>query len=115
MARDANAITFVRGDSYTKTITLTASDTGAPVNLLGCSAILTVATIANPPDDTTKLFSIGGTIDPDPSTGRITFTPSISNNSTIGTYYYDIQITDGDGNVRTIVKSTYTITQDITK
>ena len=115
MARDANAITFVRGDSYTKTITITSVETGSPVNLLGCSAILTVATIANPPDDTTKLFSLTGIIDPNPATGVITFTPSVSNNNAIGVYYYDIQITDGDGNVRTIVKSTYTITQDITK
>ena len=115
MARDANAITYVRGDSYSKTIIITNSSTDSPVNLLGCAAKLTVATIANPPDDTTKLFELVGVIDSTPTTGKVTFTPSTTNNGTIGNYFYDVQITDGDGNVRTPIKSTYTITQDITK
>lgn len=115
MARDANAITYVRGDSYSKTITIMNSSTELPVNLLGCAAKMTVATIVNPPDETTKLFSLDGVIDADPTTGVITFTPSVANNAVIGNYFYDVQITDGDGNVRTPIKSTYTITQDITK
>lgn len=115
MARDVNAITYVRGDSYSKTITITNTTTGLPVNLLGCSAIMTVDTLQNPPDNTTKLFSVDGVIDSTPTTGIISFTPTVLNNATIGNYFYDIQITDGEGNVRTPVKSTYTITQDITK
>jgi len=113
MARDANAITFVRGDSYSKTVTITSA--GSPVNLLGCSAVLTVASIENPPDDTTKLFSLNGVISATPTTGEVSFTPTSSNNNVIGNYFYDVQITDGSGNVRTPIKSTYTITQDITK
>lgn len=47
--------------------------------------------------------------------GVVTFTPTAANTAIIGAYFYDVQLTDADGNVRTVVKNTFTITQDITK
>ena len=78
---------------------------------------MTVNTVENPPDDSTKVFSAPLAPDPDQTanTGVAVFAPTSAQNGTAGAYHYDVQLTDGAGNVRTVVKSTYTILQDITK
>ena len=113
MAIDATKITFFRGDSYPKTITILKDN--QPVNLDGCIVLLTVSREQLPIDDTGRLFQVSGTIDPYPATGRVHFTPSPANNSEVGNFFYDIQLTTPEGFVRTVVKSTYTVLQDITK
>ena len=113
MARDKNAIEYRRGDSYSRTVTVT--DQGAPVDLTDCVALLTVSTAENPVDDTTEVFQLIGIIDDEPATGKVHFIPSTTDNGTAGIFFYDVEITDVAGNVRTPIKSTWTITQDITK
>ena len=112
MSRDKNAIVFVRGDSYSRTINITHN--GIPVDLTGASVVMTVATAENPTDETTKLFEVAGVVD-DVAPGRVHFTPTAINNGVAGQYFYDVQVTDAAGNIRTPIKSRYTITQDITK
>lgn len=113
MATDPTKITFFRGDSYPKTITIKKDD--QPVNIDGCTALMTVSRDQLPTDDTGQLFQVSGTIDPYPATGKVHFTPSPANNSEVGNFFYDIQLTTPEGFVRTVVKSTYTVLQDITK
>ena len=115
MARKTQAITMYRGDSYPITLALTDKTSGNPIDLTGCTLLLTVDSLEEPPDDTTALFDIPGVLDADPTTGKVTFTPTSTDTGTPGSYFYDVQLTDGDGNIRTVVKSTFTVSQDITK
>lgn len=108
-------IEMYRGDSYPITFTVTDKDTGEAIDLTGASAILTVDTLKSPVDNTTKVFSVNGVIDADPLTGKVSFTPTTGNTATVGRYFYDVQLTLPGGSVRTIAKSTFTITMDITK
>ena len=113
MASD-NDITMYRGDSYDLSFTITDSGTGLPVPLNGATLKLTVTTIKDPPDNTTKLFDLDGTVDADPTTGVVVFKPTSLNTAAIGNYFYDIQLT-GDGDVRTVQKAKFNIVQDNTK
>ena len=115
MARPKTSISMYRGDSYPITFTLKDSSSGAVIPLTGCSLLMTVDTLENPVDATTKLFSVDGAIAADPATGVVQFTSTSANTAAVGAYFYDVQLTDADGNVRTVVKSTFMITQDITK
>lgn len=115
MARIQNPITIYRGDSYPIVLTIKDSATSLPLDLTSCSLLLTVDTLENPPDATTKVFQVVGVLDADPTTGVVVFTPTTADTAVAGDYYYDVQLTDADGNVRTIVKSTFTVTMDITK
>ena len=115
MARAKTTLSLYRGDSYPIAFTLKDAPTSTPVDLTGCSLLLTVDTLAEPPDDTTQLFQLTGVIDANPTTGKVYFTPATTDTATVGSYYYDVQLTDADGNIRTVVKSTMTIAMDITK
>lgn len=115
MARVKTAISMYRGDSYPITFTLKDSSSGAVIDLTGASLLMTVDTLENPVDATTKLFSVSGVLAADPTTGVVQFTPTAANTATIGAYFYDVQLTDAEGNVRTVAKNTFTISQDITK
>lgn len=115
MARAKTAISMYRGDSYPITLRLKDLTSGAVIDLTGCTLLMTVDSLEAPPDDTTKLFEVDGVLDADPTTGKATFTPTSANTATVGSYFYDVQLTDADGNIRTVVKSTFTVSQDITK
>ena len=56
MATDPTKITFFRGDSYPKTITI--RNDGQPVNLDGCTALMTVSRDQLPTDTTGQLFQV---------------------------------------------------------
>lgn len=115
MAKDTAAITLFRGDSYPIVFTLKDKATGLPIDLTAATLVMTVDTLKEPPDDTTSVFELAGELDADPATGKVSFTPLTTDTATVGSYYYDVQLTDGDNNIRTVVKSTLTITMDITK
>ena len=111
----STAITFYRGDSYSKEFTITDKDSGSAIDISGYTFTLTVDSKQNPDTpSTTEIFSVAGVIT-DAANGKVTFTPTINNNDqTAKKYYYDVQMEDGSTK-RTIIKDTYTITQDITK
>lgn len=114
MARDRNALTLVRGDSYPIPFPLIDA-AGAALDLTGCTVVLTVSAEAEPTDDTAQVCQVAGVLADDPTTGGVSFTPTPTDTAEIGAYHYDIQVTDADGHVRTPIKSTLTITQDISK
>jgi len=109
-----NDITIYRGDSYDLSFTITDSATSLPVPLNGATLKMTVTTIKDPPDNTTKLFDIDGVVDADPTTGIVTFKPTSVNTAAIGKYFYDIQLS-GSGDIRTVQKAAFNIVQDNTK
>ncbi len=115
MAKLLGKVEWYRGDSYPVELTIKNATTKAVIDLTGFSFVLTVDTLKAPPDDTAKAFEITGVID-DPTTGIVSFTPTvIQTDVPPKTYYYDIQMTDASGNIRTIAKNQFVILQDITK
>ena len=115
MARDRNALTVRRGDSYPLPFTLTDPATGAALDLTECTVVLTVSAEAAPEDDTAQVCQVSGVLGDDPTTGAVSFTPTTADTATVGEFHYDIQVTDADSHVRTPITSTLTILQDISK
>jgi hypothetical protein len=110
-------IVMTRGDSYPLTMTVKGKSSGTPVPLTGYSFLLTVTSDKDPIDATTKVFQVAGVVDPDQvlNTGKVSFTPTSANLSTVGKFYYDIQMTVGSF-IRTInEKNRFIVLQDNTK
>lgn len=109
------AITRKRGDTYADEITVKSKATGLPINITGYTFKLTVDPKKDPLTADNNLFSITGTI-LNPIAGTVEFAPSEPQSDQVpGTYYYDIEMIDGAGRVRTIELDKYVFTQDITK
>jgi hypothetical protein len=108
-------ITYFRGDDWPMTITVVDQTTKVPVDITGFSFVLTVNSEQNPTDTTHQTFTVTGVI-VSGAEGRVSFTPTtVQTNITAQVYYYDIQMVDGGGHRKTVVKDTFTITQDIGK
>ena len=90
-----------------------ASSTRNPSAATSVVATMTVSSVRDPVDETTVLFQLSGVITT-PASGEIVFTPTYTNTDLLGKYYYDVEVRWG-GNIKTIVKSTITFTQEITK
>jgi hypothetical protein len=103
-----------RGDTAPDIFTLTEKATGDPANLAGCSAVLTVDTRENPTDATTQQYQLVGVIS-NPVDGVIKFSPSAAQADKLGTFYFDVQLTDATGAILTVSKGQYIYKQDITK
>ena len=107
-------ITRRRGDTYGDEITVTNS-LGAVVNITGYTFVMTLDTSIAPANAGTNVYSITGTILDAPN-GRVEFAPTaLQADQTPGTFYYDIQMTDGAGRKRTIALDKYVYKQDISK
>jgi hypothetical protein len=107
-------ITRTRGDTYADSFTISNAATGDVVNLAGCSFKLTLNSVQNPVDTTTQVYQLDGVIT-DATTGVVEFAPTEAQANQIGFFYFDIEMTDGQGYKRTLVKDSYIYKQDITK
>ncbi len=108
------AITRKRGDTYAETITVTDT-AGTAINITGYTFKLTVDPEKAPATAANNLFSITGTI-LSPTAGTVEFAPSaLQADQAPGTYYFDIQMVDGAGRIRTIALDKYIVVQDISK
>lgn len=101
-----------RGDTHAEVFQLKLN--GVAHDITGDSFLLSVATIPDPPDDTTELFQLVGTL-VTPATGIFSFAPAANQPVDPGVYFYDIQWTDSGGEIRTVLVGTWTVEQDITK
>jgi len=103
-----------RGDTYPITFTIKDS-AGGVVNISGFSYLLTVDPEEEPTTSANNLFQLTGVI-PLGTDGKVTFTmTSMQADQVPAEYFYDIQQTDGASALRTVVKSSWTFEQDITK
>lgn len=106
-------ITRYRGDTAPDRFNVKDSD-GTALNITGHTFSMTVDSRLNPPDGTTVLYTLVGTIVDAPN-GIVEFTPSGLNADQVPCrYYYDVQMTAG-ASIITLAKDVYTYTQDITK
>ncbi len=107
-------ITRVRGDTAAD-VYLVKDETGAALDISGFSFILTVNTLKNPPDTTTELYSLTGVII-SAVDGRVEFVPTLANSDQKPTnYFFDVQMTDSSGRIKTIDSGKYLYKQDKTK
>ena len=100
-----------RGDTREFEIEVTSNGAAFPVG--GYSFLLTVTTVPQPVDDTSKLFQITGVIQDDLG-GIVRFTPSEAQADNVGDYFYDIQMAAGAWKL-TIAEGAWSLTQDRTK
>jgi hypothetical protein len=105
-------ITRKRGDTYPIEVAITAD--GTPLNITGASFVLTVDPRSAPVDDTQNLFALTADI-VNAATGLIEFPVTLMQSDNLGKYYYDIQMLDAGGIIRTIAAGRFTFVQDITK
>lgn len=107
-------ITRHRGDTAADLITIQTS-AGVAIDITGYAFILTVNSEENPPDVATELYSLTGTI-LDAAAGTVEFVPTaMQADQKPHEYYFDIQMTDDVGRIKTIDKGSYTYVQDISK
>jgi len=107
-------ITRMRGDTYADECHLKSKTTGLAIPITGYTFVMTVHTKRDPLPNEPYEYQVVGTI-LDANEGRVEFAPLVSDVDRIGTYFYDIQLIDGAGRKRTLVKAKYMFTQDITK
>jgi hypothetical protein len=105
-------ITRSRGDTYPIEILVTAN--GAPLDVTSATFKLTVDPSKAPVDDSANLFSLTGVVTDGPA-GAVAFTPTAMQADRVGKFYYDVQMVDGSGAIRTVLSGKFTLTQDITK
>ena len=103
-----------RGDTAPDVFTITFARTRGVVNLSGCTFKLTVSSEPDPVDSSAQAYQLDGVVT-DPASGRVEFAPTASQADRVGYFYFDVQMTDSYGLVRTMVKDVYLYKQDITK
>jgi hypothetical protein len=105
-----------QGASFSLQFTWLASDQETPVNLTGWSAAMQVRAEAT--NALLASFSTGsGGITLGGSAGTITLSasPSTTSGWTFGAGLYDLQLTDGSGDVTTLLAGIFTVTPAITQ
>lgn len=108
------ALCRTRGDTFPHQFQLKDS-AGVAIDITGYSFLLTVDPSETPTGSGANLFQLTATLTT-PLTGNFEFAPSAGEaDQTPSEYFYDVQMTDAGGALRTILKDTYTFTQDITK
>jgi hypothetical protein len=103
-----------RGDTVADEFVILDSNK-KPQNITGWSFKFTLDTLENPPNATTKVLDIVGTITS--AAGGVVEFPWTAGQAdqTPATYYYDVQATTDTGAIETIEKGEYDVVQDITK
>ena len=101
-----------RGDNYADAFIVRKSN-GNVANLSECSFKMTLNSLQAPVDTTTQLYQMIGEV-PDASTGEVIFYPTDDQVNHVGCYYFDVQMIDSTGVIRTLAAGSYTYVQDIT-
>lgn len=102
-----------RGDTYPDEFVIT-DNSGSVLDITGYTFLLTLNTEQNPTNTTNQVYQIVGVI-VDAAAGVVSFAPSVAQADNVGTFYYDIQITDDTAAIKTLQKGKYVYLQDVTK
>lgn len=103
-----------RGDTYADVFKVTNKTANAPANITGCSFKMTLSRVRNPVGVDDQLYQLIGVIT-DAEKGIVEFAPTTSQADLVGFFYFDVQMIDANGVVRTLEKDVYQYVQDITK
>lgn len=105
-------ITKKRGDNKRITFTIQSSNR-TPINITAWTGFqMAINTEKTPVDATNQVATQIGTISDGPN-GKVFF--PVDNTIAVGTYYYDMQGVDENGEISTLVEGKYIVNQDITK
>ncbi len=111
----AKTICWARGDTDPRSFFVTNS-VGVAEDISAWAFVLTVNTLRDPIDVTTELFALTGVFQTDGTDGLIVFTPGLGDTDlTPATYFYDIERRISGVNIKTLLKATVLIIQDISK
>lgn len=111
---ETEQLTRFRGDTYSDAFQVFDDKTGEPVDITGCTFKLGLATVKNPEDNSDIIYTLLGKVE-DPRSGVVYFAPSVEQADRVGFFYYDMELRDGKGLIKTLVSSSYVYQQDITK
>lgn len=104
-----------RGDTYADELTLSKRSDGLVLDITNYAFIMTLSSKRDPTDTGPVIYSIPGII-LDAMNGKVEFPPTPEQaDQKPGVYWYDVQMTDAAGRIRTILEGKYTYVQDITK
>lgn len=116
---EPTAVDIVRRRGDTKSLRIKLTEKGKAVDVTGYTAVLTIDTVQFPPDNTTNVFQAPGVPDAVPTSGVMIFDfadfDSLGDDVQPGSYYYDVQVTDGSGRKFTPLVGAFSVVQDITK
>jgi hypothetical protein len=108
------SVSRFRGDTVADEFVVRDS-TGNAVDITGFTFRLTVNAEKAPANTDNQLFSIDGVIT-DEAGGVVEFAPTdVQADQSPGKYFFDVEMTDGNGRIQTIVTGTYVFRQDISK
>lgn len=106
------ALTRRRGDTRRFTFRITDTN-GSAVDLTQWTTFtMTINSESEPTDDTNQVAQQAGIV-VDAKAGRVAFVADGS--LPIGDYFYDIQATDDNSEITTLMYGVYSVVQDITK
>lgn len=115
MATTTPTITRYRGDTVADQFILVDGNNVAIDITTGFSFRLTVNSEQNPVDASNQLYSLVGAITNGPA-GAYEFSPSaLQADQAPATYFYDVEVTDPSGKIKTVEKGKYIYKQDIGK
>ena len=103
-----------RGDTTPWTFTFFKDDGITPEPITGFTYLLTVDPLEEPPDALGNLFQLVGTVIDGPN-GVVQFRLTALQADNLGDFFFDLEQTDGAGDIRTVVKGAWEFKQDITK
>ena len=104
-----------RGDTYADEFVVMSKITKLPIDITtGYSFLLTLDPDKAPVDDTKNKYQLVGVVVNGPG-GIVGFAPTAEQADLLGTFWFDVQVTDPAGKIRTIEHDKYKYVQDITK
>lgn len=108
-------ITRKRGDTYADEFEVISEITGVVIDITtGYTFLLTVDPEKAPTTATNNVYQLTGVVTDGPN-GIVEFAPSAVQADQLGSYYFDVQMTDPTGRIRTIDDGKYKYIQDVTK
>lgn len=110
---------YIRGDSRLISVSIFQSDGVTPFNLTGCTVFFTVNANSNntADNDTSAVIKISNSSITNPTLGVATLqiTNVMTQDITPGTYYYDVQLQDANGNITSLAQNQFLIIADVTR
>ena len=103
-----------RGDTYADEFILKNKGTGLPIDINGCTFLMTLDPEKAPTTSENNVYQIVGSV-VDAAAGRVEFAPTAEQADRVGNYFFDVQMVDTAGRKRTVDSGKYKYEQDITK
>lgn len=110
---------YVRGDSRLISVAILQSDGKTPFDLTGCEVWFTVNPSSNntADNDTSAIIQTKVTNVPNPTAGvaNLQVTNAQTQDVAPGTYFYDVQVKDANGNITSLAQNQFIVIADVTR